>query len=207
MQNERGKPYCPPMAFTAVSKTSSVALGVAALPALRLAASAIALLSLAQMCGSGGIVEVVMSVGGARSTEGERGEGEGARREEETGRVRDEEEKERQRQRQVCEREAQSERAGGQGIAGATFHYRTSVTTAHRSVVPPGCLIRYLLRLLARFYILHFTRITTTRTLNIKKKIQEEAILESKTYATSISARARSKTTNLLYLVLIPSSE
>lgn len=107
----------------------------------------------------------------------------------------------------VCEREAQSERAGGQGIAGATFHYRTSVTTAHRSVVPPGCLIRYLLRLLARFYILHFTRITTTRTLNIRKKIQEEAILQSKTYGTSISTRARSKTTNLLYLVLIPSSE
>lgn len=127
MQNERGKPYCPPIAFTAVSKMSSVALGVAALPALRLAASAIALLSLAQMCGSCGIVEVVISVGGAGSTEGGRGGERGGRREEETDRVRDEEEKERQRQRQVCEREAQSERAGGQGIAGATFHYRTSV--------------------------------------------------------------------------------
>lgn len=77
MQNERGKPYCPPIAFTAVSKMSSVALGVAALPALRLAASAIALLSLAQMCGSCGIVEVAMSVGGARSTERGMGEGEG----------------------------------------------------------------------------------------------------------------------------------
>lgn len=80
MQNERGKPYCPPIAFTAVSKTSSVALGVAALPALRLAASAIALLSLAKMCGSGGIVEVVMSVGGARSTEGGRGGERGGRK-------------------------------------------------------------------------------------------------------------------------------